>query len=62
MQSYVNLPDAFFLEADLEQNVLVERSSSSPLSILRAASGREVELHRLIKVSSCADVVYGLCE
>lgn len=50
-QSYVTLPDAFFLEADLEQNVLVERSSSNPLSILRAASGREVELHRLIKVS-----------
>lgn len=50
-QELVTLPEAFFLELDLEQSVLVERSSSSPLSLLRAAAGsKEVELHRLIKV------------
>jgi len=50
VQEFITLPDAFFLEVDLEQNVLVERSSTSPLSILRAAAGKEIELHRLIKV------------
>lgn len=50
-QEFITLPPAFYLELDLEQNVVVERASSSPLSLLRAATGsREVELHRLIKV------------
>jgi hypothetical protein len=51
-QEFITLPNHFFLEVDLEQNILVERASSNPLTLLReaAAGSREVELHRLIKV------------
>jgi hypothetical protein len=52
IQEFITLPHHFFLELDLEQNILVERASSNPLTLLReaAAGSREVELHRLIKV------------
>lgn len=49
MQEFVTLPAAFYLELDLEQQSLVERISSSPLSLITAGL-RQLELQGLIQV------------
>jgi hypothetical protein len=51
LQEYVTLPPAFYLELDLEQQVLVERASSNPFTLLTSGL-HQLELQQLIQVSS----------
>ncbi|WIA17943.1 hypothetical protein OEZ85_009435 [Tetradesmus obliquus] len=48
-QDYVTLPPAFYLELDLEQQVLVERASSNPYALLTSGL-HQLELQQLIQV------------
>lgn len=48
-QEYVTLPPAFYLELDLEQQVLVERASSNPYALLTSGL-HQLELQQLIQV------------
>lgn len=50
VQEYITLPPAFYLELDLEQQVLVERSSSNPYALLTSGI-HQLELQTLIQVS-----------
>jgi hypothetical protein len=49
LQEYVTLPPAFYLELDLEQQVLVERASSNPFTLLTSGL-HQLELQQLMQV------------
>ena len=49
-QEYLTLPTGFFLDLDLERQVLVNRPSSNPLQLLRTGL-QQIELRHLINVS-----------
>eukprot|EP00879_Flechtneria_rotunda_P028786 GHRR01031008.1.p1 GENE.GHRR01031008.1~~GHRR01031008.1.p1 ORF type:complete len:142 (+),score=42.41 GHRR01031008.1:530-955(+) len=48
-KEYITLPAAFYLDLDLEQQALVERSSNNPLALLTSGI-RQLELHNLLQV------------
>jgi hypothetical protein len=49
LQEYVTLPPAFYLELDLEQQVLVERANSNPFTLITSGL-HQLELQQLIQV------------
>jgi hypothetical protein len=53
LQEYVTLPPAFYVEMDLEQQVLVERASSNPYTLLTSGL-HQLELQQLIQVHHTA--------
>lgn len=60
LQEYVTLPEAFYLELDLEQQVLVERLSSNPISLITSGL-HQLELQGLIQVRRVCFVSCDIC-